>query len=185
MLPPRGEPGARPNAGIAAFGPIAAQFQPMKEFVVRRAGTAERDVALIAPLFDSYRQFYEKPADAQLAAAFIRDRLRAKESVILLAEAGEEGARGAIGFVQLYPSFSSVAACRIWVLNDLFVVPDARGGGVGRALMEAARDHAIQTGAKRLTLETTTENRAAWSLYEDLGYVRHKDSLRFYTLELG
>jgi ribosomal protein S18 acetylase RimI-like enzyme len=157
----------------------------VKAFIVRRADTGKRDIDLISPLFDSYRQFYDEPPDAELAAAFIRDRLRAKESVIFLAESGEEGTREALGFVQLYPSFSSVSACRIWVLNDLFVAPEARGRGVGRALMEAARDHAIQTGAKRLTLETTAENRTAWSLYEDLGYVRQKDSVRFYTLELG
>ena len=155
------------------------------EFTVRRAGSREGDVGLIAPLFDSYRQFYDKAADAHLADAFIRDRLKANESVIFLAEAGEESSREAVGFVQLYPSFSSVAACRIWVLNDLFVIPTARRYGVGRALMEAARQHAIQTGVRRLTLETTTENRTAWLLYEDLGYVRQKDSVRFYTLELG
>jgi GNAT superfamily N-acetyltransferase len=153
----------------------------MKDFIVRRAGAGERDVALVAPLFDTYRQFYDEPADPKLAAAFIRDRLQANESVIFLAESSGE----ALGFVQLYPSFSSVSVFRIWVLNDLFVTPAARGRGVGRALMEAARQHAIQTGAKRLTLETTAENRTAWSLYEDLGYVRHADSTRFYTLELG
>jgi ribosomal protein S18 acetylase RimI-like enzyme len=157
----------------------------MKTFIVRRADTGKRDVDLIAPLFDSYRQFYDEPADPELAGAFIRDRLLAKESVIFLAETGDGGTREALGFVQLYPSFSSVAACRIWVLNDLFVAPEARGRGVGRALMGAAREHAIQTGAKRLTLETTAENRTAWSLYEDLGYVRQKDSVRFYTLELA
>ena len=153
----------------------------MKDFIVRRADAGERDVGLVAPLFDTYRQFYDMPADPKLAAAFIRDRLQANESVIFLAESSGE----ALGFVQLYPSFSSVSVFRIWVLNDLFVTPAARGRGVGRALMEAAREHAIQTGAKRLTLETQTENRTAWSLYEDLGYVRHADSTRFYTLELG
>ena len=157
----------------------------MSEFNVRRAGAGDQDVGLISPLFDSYRQFYGVPADARLATAFIRDRLRANESVIFLAERVGEGSGEALGFVQLYPSFSSVAARRIWVLNDLFVIPDARRYGVGRALMEAARQHAIQTGARRLTLETTAENRMAWSLYEDLGYVRQKDSTRFYTLELG
>src|SRR6266446_5967500 len=103
-------------------------------FIVRRADSGKRDIDLIAPLFDSYRQFYDEPADAELAAAFIRDRLQAKESVIFLAEESDEGTREALGFVQLYPSFSSVAACRIWVLNDLFVAPEARGRGVGRAL---------------------------------------------------
>jgi ribosomal protein S18 acetylase RimI-like enzyme len=157
----------------------------MIRLTIRRAEPGARDVALVAPLFDSYRQFYGKAPDAKVAETFIHDRLQAKESVIFLAEAGAEGAREPVGFVQLYPSFSSVTPCRIWVLNDLFVIPDARGQGVGRALLEAARQHAIQTGAKRLTLETMAENRAAWSLYEGLGYVRSGDSVRFYTLELG
>jgi GNAT superfamily N-acetyltransferase len=157
----------------------------LTRLTIRRADPGDRDVSLIAPLFDSYRQFYGVPPDPQAAAAFIRDRLQAKESIIFLAEAGAEGAREPVGFVQLFPSFSSVAACRVWVLNDLFVAPDARGHGVGRALMEAARQHAVQTGAKRLTLETMTENRAAWSLYEELGYVRSGDSVRFYSLELS
>jgi ribosomal protein S18 acetylase RimI-like enzyme len=153
----------------------------MKKFNIRRATESERDIALIAPMFDLYRQFYGKPANPKLAENFIRDRLKTKESVILLAiaEGGE-----ALGFVQLYPSFSSVSAFRLWVLNDLFVAPGARRMGVGRALMEAARRHAIETGAKRLTLETVAENRAAWSLYEDLGYKVHDPSTRFYTLDL-
>ena len=50
--------------------------------------------------------------------------------------------------------------------------------------MEAARRHAVETGAKRLTLETVAENEAAWSLYEELGYVVHDPSARFYTLDL-
>ena len=54
----------------------------MNPFTIRRAGAGERDVGLIAPLFDSYRQFYDKPPDLELAAAFIRDRLQASESVI-------------------------------------------------------------------------------------------------------
>ena len=86
--------------------------------------------------------------------------------------------------MQLYPSFSSVSAFRLWVLNDLFVASPARRSGVGRALMEAARRHAVETGAKRLTLETVAENEAAWSLYEELGYVVHDPSARFYTLDL-
>jgi len=153
----------------------------MKKFSIWRATESERDIALIAPMFDLYRQFYGKPADPKLAESFIRDRLKAKESVIFIAE-GDSGE--ALGFVQLYPSFSSVSAFRLWVLNDLFVAPGARRLGVGRALMEAARRHAIETGAKRLTLETVAENRAAWSLYEDLGYVVHNPTMRFYTLDL-
>ena len=152
------------------------------ELTIRKAAGAQ-DADLIAPLFDAYRQFYDKPADPELARAFLRDRLEAGESVILFAESAARPGQ-ALGFVQLYPSFSSVEARRIWVLNDLYVTADARGHGVGRALMEAARRHATETGARRLTLETMSENRPAWSLYESLGYVCHEPSVRFYTLEL-
>ena len=152
----------------------------MSRFSVRRA--TETDVTLLAPLFDLYRQFYDKPPDPATAESFLRARLARGESAIFLAE--PEGEPGALGFVQLYPSFSSVAARPIWVLNDLFVSPDARGLGVGRALMEEARRHAIRTGAARLTLETVAQNTRAWSLYESLGYVLADESARFYTLEL-
>lgn len=152
----------------------------VSEFTIRQAEASEKDIAAIAPLFDSYRQFYDKPPDPRAAEHFIRERLTKKESVIFLAERGGE----ALGFVQLFPSFSSVSAFRLWVLNDLFVVSSARGLGVGRALMEEARAHAIRTGAKRLTLETVVENQAARSLYESLGYVLADESARFYSLEL-
>jgi len=110
-----------------AGGRKSVTLAVVRTIAIRRAEAGERDVGLIAPLFDSYRQFYDEPADAERAAAFIRERLEAAESAIFLAEAGGEGTTEALGFVQLYPSFSSVGACRIWVLNDLFVAPAARG----------------------------------------------------------
>jgi len=153
----------------------------MKEFRIRRADLS--DVPRLAPLFDLYRQFYAEPPDAARAEAFLRERLQAGESTVFLAE--RESTGEALGFVQLFPSFSSVKASRIWVLNDLFVASAARGLGVGRALLEAAKQHALRTGARRLTLETVTENRVAWGLYEREGYVLADPSARFYTLELG
>ena len=148
-------------------------------FAIRAATAA--DIPTIAPLFDAYRQFYGKPADPQVALDFIRERLENKESVIFLAE---DPARRVLGFVQLFPSFTSVQARRLWVLNDLYVASEARGLGVGRALMNAAKDHAIKTGAKRLTLETMDDNEKAWKLYESLGYVKSASDVRYYTLEL-
>jgi len=146
---------------------------------VRRA--VQTDADTIAPLFDAYRQFYGKPPDPDRAREFVRERLEHNESVILLAE--DESGR-ALGFVQLFPSFTSVQARRLWVLNDLYVTEEARGLGVGRALMEAAREHAVKTRAKRLTLETMDDNRKAWALYESLGYVKSGPEVRYYTLEL-
>lgn len=78
----------------------------------------------------------------------------------------------ALGFVQLFPTFSSIDAHRTWLLGDLFTAPAARGRGVGRQLMNTARAFALLTGAKGMTLETATDNHGAQHLYESLGYVR-------------
>ena len=130
--------------------------------IVRATG---EQVDLVAPLFDQYRQFYEQPPDLPGATAFLRERLDRQESVIFLAMADT-----AVGFVQLYPSFSSVRMKPIWILNDLFVAKEARRYGVGKRLMDAALDLARSTGAARLALATAKTNHAARALYLSLGY---------------
>jgi GNAT superfamily N-acetyltransferase len=135
----------------------------------------------VAELLDAYRQFYGQPADYSLAEAFIRERLANRDSVIILAI--DVLSEAAVGFVQLYPSFSSVAARRVWILNDLFVAPLSRRRGVGRALLEAARDHALATGAKRLVLSTAADNAEARALYEFFGFNR-EDVFVAYKLEI-
>jgi ribosomal protein S18 acetylase RimI-like enzyme len=139
------------------------------------------DLDALATLFDGYRVFYRQPSDPALARAFIEERLRLDESVIFIAR---DGSKEALGFTQLYPMFSSVAARRIWVLNDLFVASGARKRGVARALMDRARDFDTEKGALRLILETAEDNHAAQALYESLGYVRESGE-RHYSLELA
>ncbi|HET6726098.1 MAG TPA: GNAT family N-acetyltransferase [Gammaproteobacteria bacterium] len=145
---------------------------------IKRAG--RDDVDLLAPLFDAYRQFYRQPPDLVLARRFIAARLANGDSAIFIAV---EPGNKPIGFVQLYPSFSSVHAFSTWILNDLFVAPTCRGSGIGHALMARAREHAIETGARQLVLETASDN-PAQKLYESLGYVCQNDTSRFYVLSL-
>ncbi len=116
---------------------------------IRQATAA--DVDLVAPLFDAYRQFYRQPADLPRARRFLVERLSQRQSTVLVAET-TDGA--AVGFVQLYPCFSSIRAAPVFILSDLFVAPLARGGGVGRLLMEAAARFARATGAVGLELAT-------------------------------
>lgn len=124
-------------------------------------------VERLTPLFDAYRSFYGRPPDLDGARAFLSARLESGESVVLLA-VGEDG--GDEGFVQLYPSFSSVRMAPLWILNDLFVVSSRRRGGVGRELMAAATTAARAAGAVAVQLETGKGNRPAKGLYESLGW---------------
>jgi GNAT superfamily N-acetyltransferase len=143
---------------------------------VRQASVA--DLEALVPLFDGYRQFYGKPSDIPLARAFLLERFEHNQSVIFIAT---QLNGSAVGFTQLYPSFSSVSAARIFILNDLFVAPDARRSGVGIKLLEAAAQFGRGVGAIRLSLSTATDNESAQALYVSQGWVR---DTKFYTYNL-
>ncbi|WP_339502906.1 GNAT family N-acetyltransferase [Pseudomonas silesiensis] len=123
----------------------------------------------IASLFDAYRGFYGQLSNLTQSRNFIDERIARDESAIFFVE---DDTGEALGFVQLYPTFSSIDAHRTWLLSDLFTTPAARGRGVGTVLMNTARTFALLTGAKGLVLETATDNLGAQRLYESLGYVR-------------
>jgi ribosomal protein S18 acetylase RimI-like enzyme len=146
-----------------------------QNFEILRANTTH--LFAIAPLFDLYRQFYGQVSNLSEARSFLLDRLTKNESVIFLA-LSYRNAKNCLGFLQLYPSFSSVSAQRIWILNDLFVVSEARQQGIATALMEKAKSFAQETQAKKLTLSTAIDNVNAQKLYERLGY--QKDEEFFY-----
>jgi ribosomal protein S18 acetylase RimI-like enzyme len=137
------------------------------------------DLELVVPLFDAYRQFYGLPTNVDLCRAYLRDRIHRQEAVIFVV--GRRGSEG-WGFTQLYPTFSSLQACRIWVLYDLFVSPEVRHKGLGRRLMNRAREHAVETGASSIVLSTARTNLVGQALYESLGYVQDKE---FLTYELA
>jgi GNAT superfamily N-acetyltransferase len=151
---------------------------PQKPFDIIEASAAHID--LIVPLFEGYRQFYHQPPALQQAREFLTQRLTRRESVIFLALMQDE-TRRAVGFTQLFPSFSSTAMKRVWILNDLFVAPEARRLGVGKALVEQARLYAVQTQARRLSLRTEITNAPAQALYESLGWKRDE---QFFTYDL-
>jgi GNAT superfamily N-acetyltransferase len=141
---------------------------------VIRATTDHREA--LAPLFDAYRVFYGKGSDIQGANNFISDRLRQGDSVIFLATLGNQAA----GFVQLYPTFTSVAMKRLWILNDLFVSPPHRGKGIAGSLMQTAERFAREEGAAGLMLETQVGNTKAQALYTQRGWRRSDDYFTYY-----
>lgn len=134
------------------------------EIVVHRATLDDVDEAAL--LFSEYRHFYGRERDEEAAASFLRHRIRLSESVVLLArQAGK-----AVGFLQLYPGFSSISLAPQWILNDLFVDRAARRAGVAGALIDEAEKVAVGAGAGTLTLETAADNAGARRLYAERGY---------------
>jgi len=150
---------------------------PRQVTETRRAAIA--DLELLIPLFDAYRVFYGKPSDISTARSFLWERFQHNQSVVFLALQSQR----AVGFTQLYPSFSSVSAARIFILNDLFVAPEARRSGVAGKLLAAAASFGRTEGAVRLALSTAVDNEAAQALYASHGWVRDT-RFHVYTLVL-
>lgn len=145
---------------------------------VRQASVTDLDA--VASLFDGYRQFYGQPGDIGLARSFLEERFRNNQSVVFIATRSDGTA---VGFAQLYPSFSSVAAARVFILNDIYVATEARRRGVGARLLQASVHFGRSAGAVRLVLSTAIDNESAQALYASQGWVRDT-SFYVYSLSL-
>lgn len=137
------------------------------------------DLDDLAKLFAGYLRFYGIDKPLSVVRDFLAARLAQGDSALFIAR---DQAGAALGFVQLYPFFSSLALAPAWLLSDLYVVETARRQGIGEALMNAAREYAEACGACGLQLETAKTNLVGQALYERLGYVRDQV---FYTYWLG
>ncbi|KIL50920.1 GNAT family N-acetyltransferase [Jeotgalibacillus campisalis] len=131
----------------------------------------------ITELFNEYRMFYGKASNKSEAALFIEERLENQDSTIFAVKKGEQF----VGFVQLYPTFSSISMKRAWILNDLFVLKEARKQGVAQMLLDQALLLCKKTNAMGLSLQTAPDNLSAQKLYEKNGFKRDEE---FYTYSL-
>ena len=134
---------------------------------------AEADLDELLPLMRAYCDFYGvEPSDDDLLAlsrALLADPER--EGVQLVAR--DDDGR-ALGFATIFWSWSTLSAARIGVMNDLFVAPDARGGGVADALIEACRARCADHGAAQLGWQTAKDNVRAQKVYERAGARREE-----------
>jgi GNAT superfamily N-acetyltransferase len=138
-----------------------------------------QELPQLVELFEEYRQFYQHAAAPDKAAAFLRQRIQARDSVVylLLDELGRP-----IGFAHLYPYFTSVGLERLWLLNDLYVRVADRGKGYAYHLINHAKELVRRTGAKGLTLATAKKNAIGNSLYPRAGFVRD-EAYNYYEWE--
>src|SRR5215208_802900 len=132
---------------------------------VRSAEVA--DLADIGRMLHDFNTEYEDVTPGpDVIAARIRPLMESGETVVLLTGAGPDG----LAVMRFRPS--------IWTdglecyLAELYVVPELRGQGRGRVLMEAAIERAKAEGASYMELNTGEDDVAARALYESLGFSR-------------
>jgi len=129
----------------------------------------------LIPLFEGYRKFYNQLPNPEVAYKFLSERFKKNDSILFMAFNKN---KNAIGFTQLYPTFSSVTMQQTYILNDLYVVPNMRGNKVGENLLNHAKQFTIKKNCKGLTLETDIDN-PAQKLYERLGWEEDTNVLHY------
>ena len=146
---------------------------------VVRAGIS--DLETLVPMFDAYRMFYKRDSDLDGARAYLQARLERGEATVFLAF---EDSGTALGFALCYSTFSSVAMKPLVILNDLYVIPEARGQRIGEALIATTVKLAKDSGAVGVQLETAHSNLSGQKLYERLGFQREDLEYRVYFLKV-
>ena len=133
------------------------------EPAVRRAEVA--DAEAIALLLHAFNTEFDEPTPGPRALAErIRELLAAGETKVLLGGSGPDG----LAVLRFRPAlWTPGLEC---YLAELYVVPDQRGQGLGRAMMEAAIELARAEGADHMDLGTGEDDVAARALYESLGF---------------
>lgn len=138
------------------------------------------DLPQLAELFDQYRVFYHKESDIPAAESFLKERIENADSEIFVAENDGQ----LVGFVQLYPLFSSTRMKRYWLLNDLFVNENYRGKGFSKGLIEEAKELAKLTNSAGILLETGKSNDIGNKLYPSCGFELY-DEVNFYEWKIS
>jgi GNAT superfamily N-acetyltransferase len=133
----------------------------------------EGDLDELLPLMRAYCEFYRvDPTDEDLLAMareLIADPEREGVQILARDDAGR-----AVGFATVFWTWSTLRASRVGVMNDLFVAPDARGGGVAEALIGECAERCRARGAGSLGWQTAKDNRRAQAVYERIGAEREE-----------
>lgn len=133
----------------------------------------EGDLRDLLALMRGYCDFYAvTPSEADLLAlarALRADPEREGRQLIARDDQGRP-----VGFATVFWSWSTLAASRLAVMNDLYVVPEARGTGVADELIARCRALAAEHGAGALAWQTAKDNTRAQAVYDRVGGVREE-----------
>ena len=136
---------------------------------VRRASPG--DAPGVARLLHDFQEEFDEPSPGvEPLTERYRELIRKREMTVLLVGDGPDG------FAQLRYRPTVYSPGLYAYLEELYVVPELRGRGLGRALLETAMDTARTEGADHMELGTSETDTAARALYESVGFTNREGS---------
>ena len=129
------------------------------------------DLLDLLPLMRAYCDFYKTSPSDHALLALARSLLAdpAHEGLQLIAR---DTSKAAAGFATLFWTWSTVRAARIGVMNDLYVVPAARGTTLADRLIRSCVERCAMNGARRMEWQTAPDNLRAQAVYDRVGAIR-------------
>lgn len=132
----------------------------------------------LSTIFDQYRVVQGKQIDLSAACSFLKARFSHGESIVFIAFENSTP----LGFAQLYPSYSSIALARVFILNDLFVHENGRRKGTASKLLAALESYSWAHAAARVTLNVAIDNVTGQELYEARGWTKDAQFFMYHRL---
>jgi GNAT superfamily N-acetyltransferase len=127
----------------------------------------EADLPELMTMLRSYCEFYEvDPTDEKLDELSRSLIANPDEGLQLIARRPDATP---LGFATIFWTWQTLYAARVGVLNDLYVTPESRGTGTGRALIAHCLQMCHDRGAEKLVWETAPDNLTAQRLYDGIG----------------
>ena len=138
--------------------------------MIERVGAGDLDDLL--PLMRGYCDFYEvAPSDDALRSLSL-ELIENPDTAGLQLIARDDEDRSPLGFATIFWSYSTLSASAIAIMNDLYVAPQARGGGVGAALIRACEAECAARDVPLLQWQTAHSNKRAQTVYDTFGAQR-------------
>jgi len=139
--------------------------------------STEKYLDQLVEIFEEYRLFCGCEPSPKETKAFLKKLICNQESVLFIAI--DSDTDKLMGFVNLYPSYSTLALQRLWILNDLGVSSHFRGKGVSKALIQKVQEFAKETNAVRIELKTAVQNTTARNLYKAMDFTIDADNVYY------
>src|SRR5262245_13401382 len=144
--------------------------RPSHESVEVRVATAA-DAPILGRLLHAFNvEFDAQTPEPEVIAQRAEPLMDSGEMLVLFVGEGPDG------FAQLRFRTSIYSAGRDVTLEELYVIPERRGTGLGRALLDAAMEHARARAADHIELNTSEDDTAAIALYKSSGFTNRERS---------
>ncbi len=137
---------------------------------------SEKYIDQFVNVVEEYRKFCGFNVSPKATKDFFKNLHKENKAATFITISEEDEV---MGFVNLYPSYSTLSLRKIWILNDLGVSSKFRRLGVAQALIKKSIEFAKETDAIRIELKTAKNNLNAQMLYSEIGFQTDKDNVYY------